>query len=261
MIRRVVLSVFGVVLLVAGFCLAIAGGAVMAITGSDNRISTGTERLSTPSTALVTQIADISDTNGTADTLGQPRLRLSLSGTAAPTFIGVGPADAVDRYLAGAPIEQVNDFELDPFRLATTPIAGTARPDAPDAQSFWVARGTGPNASLNWKITDGRYRLVLMNADGSPNVAANARVQLTVPHLFAVGIGVLVAGVVLLLLGVLLLVLGLRTPRRAAVGFGGPPAGGWQQQGPYATGQGAPHQATPPEQEERPRTAPRPPGT
>ena len=237
MTRRVVLSVFGVVLLVAGFCLAIAGGAVMAITGSDNRISTGTERLSTPSTALVTEIADISDTAGTADTLGQPDLRLSLSGTAASSFIGVGPADAVDRYLAGAPIERVNDFNLDPFRLDTTPIAGTARPGAPDAQSFWVARGTGADPSLNWKITDGRYRLVLMNADGSPNVAADARVQLTVPHLFAIGIGVLVAGSVLLLLGVLLLVMGLRTPRRrAAVGFGGPPAGGWQQQGPYAPG-------------------------
>src|SRR3954471_15122086 len=154
MTKRVVLSVFGVVLLVVGFCLAIAGGAVMAITGSDNRISTGTERLSTSSTALLTEIADISDTDGTADTLGQPALRMSLSGTVAPTFIGVGPADAVDRYLAGAPIEQVNDFDLDPFRLNTTPIAGTAQPNAPDTQSFWVADGTGSDPSLNWKITD-----------------------------------------------------------------------------------------------------------
>ena len=132
MTRRVVLSVFGVVLLVVGFCLALAGGAVMAITGSDNRISTGTERLSTSSTALVTEIANISDTDGTADTLGQPDLRLSLSGTASPTFVGVGPADAVDRYLAGAPIEQVSDFDLDPFRLNTTPVAGTARRLSPD---------------------------------------------------------------------------------------------------------------------------------
>jgi uncharacterized membrane protein len=262
MTRRVVLSVLGVILLVAGFWLAVAGGAIMAITGSDNRISTGTERLSTPSTALVTQIADISGTGGTADALGHPDLRLSLSGTTAPTFIGIGPADAVDRYLAGAPVEKIDDLHLDPFRLDTTRVTGTARPTAPDAQGFWVARGTGTDPSLNWKITDGRYRLVLMNADGSPNVATDARVEVTVPHLFAIGIGVLVTGLVLLLLGVLLLVLGLRSPRRpAAAGFGGPSGGGWQQPGPYTTGQGVPHQATRPEQEAKPTTAPRPPGT
>jgi hypothetical protein len=251
MTRRVVLSVFAVVLLVAGLCLAIAGGAIMAITGSDDRIGTGTHRLSTASSALVTQIADISGTGGTVRTLGQPDLRLSLSGATAPTFIGVGPADAVDRYLAGVPVERVKNFDLDPFRLETTPIAGTARPQPPDAQNFWVARGSGVDPSLLWRIRDGRYRLVLMNADGSPNVGADARVELTVPHLFAIGIGILVAGCVLLLLGVLLLVLGLRTPRRpAATGLAGPPPGG-ATPGPYAFGPGTPRQAAPPDAETR----------
>src|SRR3954464_2935850 len=130
MTKRVVLTVLGAVLLIVGVCLAVAGGAVMAITGSDNTLETGPQRLTTATTALVTEVADISGTGGAANTFGQPDLQLVLSGTPKDTFVGVGPADAVDRYLAGAPVEQVNDFELDPFRLKSTLVAGSASPAA-----------------------------------------------------------------------------------------------------------------------------------
>jgi hypothetical protein len=252
MTKRVVLTVLGAVLLIVGVCLAVAGGAVMAITGSDNTLETGPQRLTTATTALVTEVADISGTGGAANTFGQPDLQLVLSGTPKATFVGVGPADAVDRYLAGAPVEQVNDFELDPFRLKSTLVAGSASPAAPDAQPFWVARGTGPNPQLTWKITDGRYRLVLMNADASPGVVSDARVDLRVPHLFAIGVSILVAGLVFLLVGVLLLVLGLRS-RRSPRYAGGAPPPMWSD--PAAQPAGPPHQGPPPEQEHRPQTA------
>ena len=265
MVRRVVLGVVGAFLLIVGLCLAVAGGLIMAITGSDDTIRTGSEPLSTTSTALVTEVADISGTGGTADAFSQPDLRLALSGSNGPAFVGIGPAADVDRYLAGTSIERVDDFRLDPFRLRTTPVAGTARPAAPDAQSFWVARSTGTNPTLDWKITDGRYRLVLMNADAAPGVAVDARVELRVPHLFGIGIGILVAGLVLLPFGVLFVVLAARTGRHPTpVAFGAAPATG-QWPGHPGPGDGPPRQSWPLEQgpalgqESRPTSSPRPP--
>jgi hypothetical protein len=131
-------------------------------------------------------------------------------------FIGIGPASAVERYLANAPIDRVTDFDVDPFRLTTEPRAGTARPAPPGEQSFWTVRADGTNATVDWKITDGSYRLVVMNADGSPNVAATSAVALTIPHLFGIALGALIGGVVLALVGILLVILGARTrPDRA----------------------------------------------
>ena len=49
-----------------------------------------------------------------------------------------------------------------------------------------------------------------MNADASRSVAVDGRFALTVPHLFAVGIGVLIVGIVVLVIGVVLLVVGIR---------------------------------------------------
>ena len=59
-------------------------------------------------------------------------------------------------------------------------------------------------------MSDGSYRLVLMNADASPGVNAAGRVELKVPGLFAIGIGILGAGVVLGLVGLALLIIGAR---------------------------------------------------
>jgi hypothetical protein len=242
MVKRVILLVFGSVLMIIGLLVALGGGAVMAITGSDNTLQSGSQRLSTPTSALVTPVTNISHTAGATDDLGQPDLRLSLTGAPNPTFVGVGPADAVDRYLAGAQFEQVNDLEFDPFRLITSTVPGTGRPVPPSTQTFWVAQASGTDPAINWKVTNGSYRLVIMNASGGPGVVTNGNVALRVPHLFAIGVSLLVGGLVVGLLGVLLLVLGLRSgrSRRPAV----PPT----SPGPWPGG-GPPAQAPPPAQE------------
>jgi hypothetical protein len=248
-IRRIVLIVLATVFLLVGFLLVIGGGAVMAITGSDDTLQSGLHRVSTASTALVTPIANISNTTGTTETLGQPDLRLALSGSSRPTFVGIGPADAVDQYLAGAAVDRVRDLEVDPFRLVTTPVPGTAKPAAPDSQNFWVARDSGPDPTLTWNVTDGNYRLVIMNADATPAVATDASVALRVPHLFAIGLGLLVAGGVLALIGIAVLVVALLSgrSRRPATPVGAP--GPWTAPPP-------PVQPPPPAQEtERPTSA------
>jgi hypothetical protein len=214
MAKRVVLIVFGVLLLVGGGICAIGGGALMALFGSDSTLTSGAHRVSTPTSALVAAMDDIKDTNGFGSVVGEPTLRVSVTGTGKAVFLGVGPAEAVDRYLAGVAADKVTDFDVEPFSLRTSRQDGTALPASPESQTFWTARSSGTSASVNWKISDGSYRLVLMNTDASAAIAADGTFALKIPNLFAVGVGALVGGIVAVLLGVLLLVLAARVQVR-----------------------------------------------
>jgi hypothetical protein len=89
----------------------------------------------------------------------QAGLHLSAGTSHDPVFISVGPAGAVDGHFAGADIDNVEDVDVDPFRLDVEHRAGTARPGSPDDQTFWwrscpvlrrrsIGRfGTGPTGS------------------------------------------------------------------------------------------------------------------
>jgi hypothetical protein len=220
MTKRVILIVISVLVLIGGALTALAGGALMALFGSASTLTSGTERAATATVALVAPMDNIKDTNGFAETVGQPKLSLSANGIGRDVFIGIGPAAAVDSYLASAPIDKVTDLEIDPFQLKTQRQDGTAKPPGPATQKFWIAQSSGPQASIDWKITDGSYRLVVMNSDASPGVAIDGRFSLTVPHLFAIGIGILAAGIIAILIGVLLLVLGLRSTTAPPSGRG-----------------------------------------
>lgn len=210
MAKRMLVMVLGIILFLVGASAAVAGGALMLVFGSDSTISSGQEPLTTTTTALVASMNDIKDTNGVASTVGEPTLRLSAVSSTRDVFIGIGPAAAVEQYLAGSSIDRVKDLDVDPFTLKTTLRPGTATPADPAAQTFWTARGVGPNPSLSWKVQDGSHRLVLMNADASPGVTVNGSVQLKVPNLFGIGIGILAGGVVVGLIGVGLLIAGVR---------------------------------------------------
>jgi hypothetical protein len=71
------------------------------------------------------------------------------------------------------------------------------------------ARGAGEQA-LTWKVRDGSWRLVVMNAGGAPRVAADVSVGARLPHLLAYGFGLLGGAVVLLAAGAGLVYLGAR---------------------------------------------------
>jgi hypothetical protein len=240
MVKRVITFVFSAFFLLGGALFAIGGGVLMAVVGSDSSLSTSQQHVSTPTSALVTPIDNVEGTTGIRDTIGQPRIQMSVTGAQKPVFIGVGPASAVDSYLAGAAIDRVLDLELDPFSLRTERRAGTAQPGQPDAQTFWVAKATGSDPAIDWKIRDGSYRLVIMNADASPGVAVNGRFELVVPHLFAIAVGILIAGIVGILIGITLLVLGVRMSRRPAGPGQYPPGPGQYPSGPgqYPPGPG-----------------------
>jgi hypothetical protein len=132
------------------------------------------------------------------DLLGTVRIRTTSSRA---LFVGIGPAAAVDSYLAGVRHEVATRFDAGHthFRLQT----GAAPSAPPTARHFWVARSVGSGTrTLSWSPSSGDWRVVVMNADGSGNVRTDLAIGARLPHLLWIGIGVLGAGAVLLLVGV-----------------------------------------------------------
>jgi hypothetical protein len=208
--KRVVLFVLGGVLVVIGALAAISGGALMALFGSNNTLSSGMHHVSTPTRALVSAADSIQGASGAQTVFGNVRLRI----TATPVvpgqqlFLGIAPASAVDRYLSRVSHDVATDVSVTPFHLTLARNGGTAAPSPPGSQSFWVAKASGTHPTLTWIVTSGSYRVVVMNTDVAMPVAFVGGLNLTIPHLFATGIGLLIGGIVLFLVGVALIVFG-----------------------------------------------------
>ncbi len=208
--------VAGCLIAIVGALLAIGGGAIFAVFGTDGALSTGRQPVATTTSALVSGVATISDTAGVTDVLGATRLTVDAGAEGSRgVFVGVGPKADVDRYLAGAAVDEVTDFDVDPFTLDRTTRPGSAIPAPPADQPFWVTQSSGrASADISWKVADGDYRVVVMNADGTPDVITRTRFGVTVARLPAIGVGIVIGGGLLLAGGVLLIVLGAR--RRAS---------------------------------------------
>jgi len=216
MTKRVVLFVLGGVLLVIGALAAIAGGALMALFGSNNTLSSGVQQVSTPTRALVSPAGSIEGVSGAQTVLGNVRLRITATPAAAGQrlFLGIGPQSAVDRYLSRVSYDVATDVAVDPFHLTLARHPGTATPPPPGSQSFWVARASGNHPTLTWTVTNGSYRVVAMNTGAAAPVAFAGALNLTIPHSFAIGIGLLIGGIVLILIAIALIVLGARARPR-----------------------------------------------
>lgn len=128
-----------------------------------------------------------------------------------PIFVGVGRRADVDRYLTGVGHSTLQDVNFDPFNATYSSTRGTVVPDRPGAQTFWVDSkvGTG-NQTISWKIRSGQWRAVIMNADGSARVVADAKAGATIRGALAIAISVLAVGILLAGLAVALLVNGRR---------------------------------------------------
>jgi hypothetical protein len=143
---RIATIVVGGLSALVGAGAAVTGGGLLAVFGSDGAVDSGRHSLSTPSTALVSEVADIDDTSEVTDALGKPRVRLSVheTGSTKGLFVGIGPAKQVERYLASSPIDEVSDLQLDPFELTHNPRGGSKLPARPASQPFWWPRAREP---------------------------------------------------------------------------------------------------------------------
>ena len=210
MSQRIALVAAGAVLTAVGGILAVGGGAVVAVTGTDGTLSSGHHPVSSATSALVTDQGDIDE--GGAGFVADPSIEIAVQDSDQPVFVGIGPSEAVDRYLAGASVETVTDFEVRPFELTTTVRDGSAQLESPLDQSFWVAQADGRTAAgTTWRIREGSYRIVVMNADGSPGIEVDGRFGLHVPRLTAIARTALAGGLILVVTGIVLVIAGARS--------------------------------------------------
>jgi hypothetical protein len=217
---RVILIVLGSIGALFGLALLVGGGFLLwadRTQREDGYLTTPTERFATPTYALTrTRLAV--DTEGEGRVLneswfGKVRIRGESSGDKT-LFIGIGPQAEVGRYLGTVAHANVQDIDFDPFRATYLSVSGGAPRAPPTEQSFWAASASGVGTqTLTWKVRDGDWSVVLMNADGSRGVAADVDLGAKLSFLLWVGIGLLIGGVLVSVGSTALIVLAARRPR------------------------------------------------
>ena len=93
-------------------------------------------------------------------------------------------------------------------------LSGGAPTTAPAEQLFWAASAAGNGTQqMTWTTTDGRWVVVVMNADATRPVVADLSLGATAPGLRWVWIGQYVAAGMNLIGGAVLVLLALRRRR------------------------------------------------
>jgi hypothetical protein len=219
--RRAAALIVGGLLGLVSLAFLVGGGAALWANGQkddDGYLTTRTERFNTPTAALRTENLDV-DLGGTGTLLGSDvygKVRLRVTPRAGKqVFVGIARTRDVSRYLHGTAHTRVTDVDYHPFHADYATTGGARRAAAPAKQRIWAAQAHGRGAqTVTWSVEDGDWSVVVMNADGSPDVDANVRAGANVPFLDElawVGLG---TGAVLLLISGALLYAGARTPRR-----------------------------------------------
>jgi hypothetical protein len=169
---------------------------------SDGFLSTSTERFTTDTRALASDNLDF-DLDGAESVLGGGglgTLRLDVAPRdGEPVFVGVARTSEVSAYLDEVAHSTVTDVDVAPFRASYDRHDGARRPAPPAKSDIWAesAQGSG-SQTLTWKVKDGDWSIVVMNADGSPRVDADVRAGAKVPLLGQIGWGGLIGGSILL---------------------------------------------------------------
>jgi hypothetical protein len=112
-----------------------------------------------------------------------------------------------------------------PGGAGTEAVLGDASvPEPPGGQTWWESSDEGDPASVSWTVRDGDWAVVVMNADGSRDVDVAGTVEVELPILGPIAIGMLITGLVILLIGVLMTISGAKAPRaeRGTVPIAGP---------------------------------------
>ena len=226
---RVVALILGIVLLLLpGLGLLAAGGVLLwadqAERADDGYLYSAQDGFSTEGYAMVSERIDLAtgaDWVPLSAALGTARVEVT---GADDVFIGIAPLAEGRAYLDGVERTVIDDLGIDTSARAQELVPGGAPSGPPTEQDFWVAQASGAGTQqLSWEPADGNWLLVVMNADGSADVAVTARVGATAPALDGLAWGLIAGGAFLLLIGILVVTL---AARRRPARYAGPPYGG-----------------------------------
>jgi len=215
----VVAAVAGILALGA---LSLGAGALWADGQKNDQgfVTTDSERFAAGTRALVTENLDV-DLDGAgwlvdSGDFGKVQLEVA-SDREEPVFVGIARTEDVTSYLRGVDHTRVTDVEADPFgrvKASYQRESGNRRPAAPTDERFWAASTEGRGTqTLDWRVKDGDWSVVVMNADGSRGVAADVSAGARIPFLDELGWSAIGAGGALLIGALTLIVFGARPPR------------------------------------------------
>lgn len=152
-------------------------------------------------------------------------LRLRVSGAAGTddVFVGIARTPDVDDYLAGVAFADVVEMDGNTARLVHVPGADSIAP--PGLEDIWAERTSGDGEQeLTWAARGGRWAAVIMNADGSPVVAADVEIGVRSDAVMPIAIVLMVLGGLVLVGGIVLIVVGARGRRVPPTFDAGAPA-------------------------------------
>ena len=207
--------VVGTLLLLSALGMLAVGGVVLAINSrwSDGGYLTSDEiPLSTDGYAVAAAGIDL-DGFPAHSLLGRARLRATSSSSDTPIFLGVARADDAAAYLAS--VEHVTLAEVADPATRYTRHPGGAPPTKPSSSDIWITQATGSGTqTIDWPLEQGRWTVVVMNADGAAGVDVNADVGATAPVLRRIAVALLCTGTLVALAGTLPTFAAIR-PRKA----------------------------------------------
>jgi hypothetical protein len=203
---RLVLAIVAALSALIGFG-ALAGGIALVAVHSTQRDSAGyysssTEHLQTATAALMARVNLRAPAWPSDWALDRPIGTVKVDArpaTETPLFIGIGPAAAVDGWLAGTSYERITRADYRLARVETVLVAGPGSVSPPGEQTFWAATASGSGEQiLTWPSARGEWAIVLMNADARPGVSADVSVGANLDVLLPVGIGLGAVGLLVL---------------------------------------------------------------
>jgi hypothetical protein len=220
---RIVAVVIGSLLLLGGIGAAVGGTAVLtadrAGRDGDGFLNTPSQSYTSSGYALVfdpLELRSAATDENIGALVGDVRVNATGAAQDGGVFVGIGPADAVEGYLAAVQRDRVVEFRTDDSGVQQR-LSGGAPATPPTQQTFWVTSAAGPGPQqLTWTATEGRWAVVVMNADGSRPVVTDLSAAATAPGLRWLWIAQYAAAAVALLAGALLVHRALRRRHAAA---------------------------------------------
>jgi len=199
--------------------LGLGAGALWADAEKNDQgyLMTDNERFAAGTRALATDNLDL-DLDGAdwvvdSGDFGKVQLEVASEGDE-PLFVGIARTDEVRSYLRGVDHTRLTDVDAFPFEASYRRESGDRRPAAPARESFWAVSTQGRGIqTLDWRVKDGDWSVVVMNADGSRGVAADVSVGAKIPFLDELGWSAIGVGGALLMGALALTVLAARPPR------------------------------------------------
>lgn len=195
---RIAILIIGSVLALVSLALLGFGGAAtwLQTHRSGGYVDSGSQNLATAGYALASERVDLG--NGRSGLIGTLRVRATPQQTARPVFVGIAPADQVDRYLAGVQYTSVdNVFTLGSGQNVTH--NGGAPTTPPALARIWTVQSSGLGTqTVVWPAKSGQWSVVVMNAAASSGVSVHTDLGATLPPLPWVALGLVVGGLLLL---------------------------------------------------------------